>query len=200
MMVNAETGEETEVVALSHLNEYISQTPYTNLRAFPQINWKNAYTFYFYHLRGYWEYNIQKRELKRTVQHADNGANMDYHEASDQIAYTIDNNLFIATPDKDEIQITNFDIDTVSGQAIHRYEFGISKGTFWSPDASRLAFYEKDESEVLNYSRKAYEVAPAADVEFKYPMAGGASEKARVGIYDLQSNKVVYLQKSIRRR
>ena len=40
---------------------------------------------------------------------------------------------------------TNIDKNIVSGQAIHRFEFGISKGTFWSPSGNSLAFYQKDE-------------------------------------------------------
>ncbi len=194
MMVNAETGDEVEVINTRLLNDIISTTPYTNLERLPQIHWIDPSTFYFYHIRGYWEYSIQKRTLTRVVQHGDNAVNMDFHEASKNVAYTINNNLYVATTENERIEITNFSSDTVSGQAIHRFEFGISKGTFWSPNGKQLAFYQKDESEVLNYSRKAYEIAPAPDIEFKYPMAGGPSEKARVGIYNLATGETIYLE------
>ena len=42
----------------------------------------------------------------------------------------------------DQVAITEFDDpNIVSGQAIARYEFGIGKGTFWSPTGKYLAFY-----------------------------------------------------------
>ena len=47
-------------------------------------------------------------------------------------------------PSKNEKNITY-------GQAVHRYEFGIYKGTFWSPLGNKMAFYRKDENKVDNY-------------------------------------------------
>ena len=194
MMVNAETGDEVEVINLRLLNDLMSQTKYLSLPALPEIQWKDPSTFYFYHIRGYWEYSIQKRSLERVSQHADGAANVDYHPKSRNIAYTIGNNLYVATPDEIKIEITNFGEDTVSGQAIHRFEFGISKGTFWSPNGDKLAFYQKDESDVLSYTNKVYEYAPAPDIPFKYPMAGSNSEKAGVGVFDIESRKTIYLE------
>ena len=43
--------------------------------------------------------------------------------------------------------VTNFDDkNIVCGQSVSRNEFGISGGLFPSPDNSRVAFYQKDES------------------------------------------------------
>ena len=39
----------------------------------------------------------------------------------------------------------------VWGTAVHRNEFGIEKGTFWSPKGNRLAFYRMDETMVSDY-------------------------------------------------
>ena len=39
----------------------------------------------------------------------------------------------------------------VLGESVHRNEFGIDGGLFWSPKASRLAFYRMDQSMVVDY-------------------------------------------------
>ena len=65
------------------------------------------------------------------------------------MAYTVDHNLYVAKPlrngkpyEAQRLPVTsNEDKNIVSGQAIHRYEFGITKGTFWSPKGNYLAFY-----------------------------------------------------------
>jgi dipeptidyl-peptidase-4 len=124
--------------------------------------------------------------LKKTVE---NSANHTYHAASNQLAYTIDNNLYI-----DGRAITkNTDKNIVSGQSIARNEFGISGGIFWSNKGNILAFYQKDETDVHNYPLLDVNTTPASLVSIKYPMAGQKSEKPRVGIYNVKSKKSVYI-------
>lgn len=41
--------------------------------------------------------------------------------------------------------------EIVYGETVHRNEFGINKGIFWSPDSSRVAFYRMDQSMVADY-------------------------------------------------
>jgi dipeptidyl-peptidase-4 len=71
--------------------------------------------------------------LKKTVE---NSANHSYHAASNQLAYTIDNNLYV-----DGRAVTkNADKNIVSGQSIARNEFGISGGIFWSSKGCTFRF------------------------------------------------------------
>ena len=194
VIVNAKTGAEVEVVSLTILNNYMTQTRFVALPDLPEITWRNPYVFTFYHVRGYWKYDIQKRTLERILSHADDAQNLSHQYSSNQLAYTIDNNLFLANKDEDKIQITSYGEDTIAGQAIHRFEFGIDKGIFWGPGGKALAFYEKDESEVSDYTLMNYGFAPAQDQDVKYPMAGQLSEKARVGIYNTEKHEITYLQ------
>ncbi|MCH2023139.1 MAG: S9 family peptidase [Saprospiraceae bacterium] len=123
------------------------------------------------------------------------GANVDFHKPSKQFAYTIDNNLYFQNNQGKQLSITSFeDKNIVSGQAIARYEFGIGKGTFWSPDGQFLAFYQKDESDVADYPLLDITTTPGTLKEVKYPMAGQKSEYAKVGIYDTKTGKTVYLK------
>jgi dipeptidyl-peptidase-4 len=119
-------------------------------------------------------------------------ANKDYSNKT--LAFTLDNNLYIATANDPKKAITrNTDKNIVSGQAIHRYEFGISKGTFWSPNGNYLAFYQKDETNVTDYPLVDVTTYPASLNNIKYPMAGQKSEMAKIGIFDIKTSKTIYL-------
>jgi len=124
----------------------------------------------------------------------ENAANQDFCLKNDAIAYTIANNLYVATASNAKIAVTNIDDkNIVSGQAIHRYEFGISKGTFWSPRGNYLAFSQKDETSVSDYPIVDVTTYPASLTSVKYPMAGQASEQAKIGYYNIATKELKYL-------
>ena len=124
-----------------------------------------------------------------------NAANSDFNLNTKTIAYTAENNLYLATEKDSMIAVTKSnDKNIVSGQAIHRYEFGISKGTFWSSSGNNLAFYQKDETNVADYPLLDITTRTGSLKSIKYPMAGEASEHGRVGIYNVTNNKTIYLQ------
>ena len=82
----------------------------------------------------------------------------------------------------------------VYGQTVHRSEFGITKGLFWSPKGNKLAFYRQDEIRVTDYPIFTINPRPAKAKNFKYPMAGDSSHTVKVGIYDRNDkNKITYL-------
>jgi len=136
---------------------------------------------------------INKKEISRFSFHK-NAQNRDYNLDANAIAYTIENNLYIANSTNDKIEVTaHKDKNIVAGQAIHRYEFGIRKGTFWSPDGQLIAFYEKDESNVTDYPLVDVTTYPATVNNIKYPMAGQKSEQAKIGIFNLTTQTTSYL-------
>lgn len=104
------------------------------------------------------------------------------------IAHTKGNNLWI-----DEIQLTDNPEGIVCGQTVSRNEFGISKGTFWSPNGRYLAYYVKDERKVSDYPIVDITKRVAKLEKWKYPMAGMESEKISVVIYDTKTKKKVTL-------
>ncbi|MEN9421830.1 MAG: hypothetical protein RLZZ107_1309, partial [Bacteroidota bacterium] len=125
---------------------------------------------------------------------AENGDNAHFHAASKRLAFTIDNNLYIQESAKFFSPITkNKDKNIVSGQTYARSEFGISEGIFWSNSGALLAFYQKDESAVHDYPLLDVNQVPGAVRFIKYPMAGQASEKPKVGIYNVKTKKTVFI-------
>ena len=81
----------------------------------------------------------------------------------------------------------------VYGQSVHRNEFGISKGLFWSPADDKLAFFRMDERRVTDYPMFGIQPRPAKANSIKYPMAGDSSHTVTVGVYHIESKRLVYL-------
>ena len=81
----------------------------------------------------------------------------------------------------------------VLGESVHRNEFGIDGGLFWSPKASRLAFYRMDQSMVVDYPLVNTKAREAEVRNIKYPMAGMKSHEVTVGVWDCALQKLVYL-------
>ncbi len=81
----------------------------------------------------------------------------------------------------------------VLGESVHRNEFGINGGLFWSPKASRLAFYRMDQSMVEDYPIVNTKAREAEVRNIKYPMAGMKSHEVTVGVWDCATQKLVYL-------
>ena len=119
----------------------------------------------------------------------------DWTSVSRATAYVEDNQLFVVDAEGKKDQLTSDgSCGIVYGQSVHRNEFGIDKGTFWSPDGQRLAFYRMDQSMVTDYPQVDIFPRSASYEPDKYPMAGMTSHKVTVGVYDLKTRQTVYLQ------
>ena len=119
---------------------------------------------------------------------------LEYCKESGAVAFLKDSNLWVASADGTEHQLSSDGSrNIVYGQSVHRDEFGIYKGTFWSPDGQQLAFYRMDQSMVADYPQvNTFEREATLDPD-KYPMAGMTSHKVTVGIFSLQTGKTIYL-------
>ena len=119
---------------------------------------------------------------------------LEYCKASGAVAFLRNSNLFVASADGKEHQLSSDGSrEIVYGQSVHRDEFGIYKGTFWSPDGQQLAFYRMDQSMVADYPQVNTFEREATLAPDKYPMAGMTSHKVTVGIFSLATEKTVYL-------
>ena len=119
----------------------------------------------------------------------------DWNTISKATAYVDNHQLFVVDANEQKHQLsTDGSREIVYGQSVHRNEFGIDKGTFWSPDGQRLAFYRMDQSMVTDYPQVDIFPRSATYEPDKYPMAGMTSHKVTVGVYDLATDKTVYLQ------
>lgn len=179
-----------KILGLPELNALMGNA---DMKRMPAIQWLTIERFYFEEKNSFWEVDMKLKKAQKVSSYSAEGANVDFHSASRRTAYTKNNNLFITFNQK-EIAVTNEPAYMVCGQSISRNEYGISKGTFWSTDGAKLAYYMKNESNVTDYPLTDYSVTPAATKMIKYPMAGGKSEVVYVGVYDVATSQTVKLK------
>lgn len=134
-----------------------------------------------------------KKEIVWSQKKSKNSANEDWNSISRNLAFTKDNNLYVIGTDGKEYQVTNEPDGVVCGQTVHRNEFGITKGTFWSPSGNQLAFYNMDQSMVTDYPQVDTSERVAKHMPDKYPMAGMTSHKVKVGIFNVATQNTIYL-------
>ena len=104
------------------------------------------------------------------------------------------NNIVRVLENGEQKAVTAFtDKNIVAGGTVSRNEFGIEGGLFLSPDKSLLAFYQKDESAVSTFPLLDITTRTGSLMDIKYPMNGMASEVVSVGVYNLNTESITYL-------
>ena len=194
LLISDHTGEKWDtLLKVDELNDKLG----IQLKRIPSVSWIDHNSFFFKSGSDYYKYNVSEGTGEKFTRFPLEGTNIDLCKKTGNIAYTIDNNLYLKKSNGDCVSVTNFDDkNIVSGQSIARNEFGITKGTFWSPKGSFLAFYQKDESDVKDYPLVDITTREATLKSIKYPMAGMSSEKPKVGIYNVKSGRTIYLNTS----
>lgn len=140
-------------------------------------------------------YDWKQQKVVWSMPNVEGAQHTEFCAASKALAYVKDWNLYVRTSDGQDHQLsTDGSRELQYGMSVHRDEFGIHKGTFWSPKGDKLAFYRMDQTMVTDYplvdiSHRVAQLAPE-----KYPMAGMTSHKVTVGVYDVKSGRTVYLQ------
>ena len=138
--------------------------------------------------KGYYGFD-GKKEFKLTDEQQDWRKPKDNDPKLEERVELKEGNLYV-----DDILVERGDgYDIVLGESVHRNEFGIDGGLFWSPKQNRLAFYRMDQSMVEDYPLVDTKAREAKVRNIKYPMAGMKSHEVTVGVWDVISKKLVYL-------
>ena len=138
--------------------------------------------------------DFEQRTVVWRGQIPEGASELTWSKESRALAYCIGSNVFVQTAEGERRQLTaDGDDDIVYGHSVSRDEFGISGGLFWSPDGQRLAFYKKDQRRIPSYPQVDISQRIAATYVDKYPMAGCETEDVSVAVYDVVSQRTVWL-------
>jgi dipeptidyl-peptidase-4 len=191
-MMSASTTDSKakELVTLTEVNTALG----TKLKSFTGLEWIDSSSILLSESGKYYAYNLLLKSGMLLQETNETLENQTFDAKKQNLAFTEKNNLYFFNKNKEKITVTNESNEgIVSGQSIARNEFGINNGIFWSPKASFLAFYQKDQSEVADYPLLDINETPGKLINLKYPMIGQKSEKPRVGIYNLATGKTVFI-------
>ena len=188
--INPKNGKETLLTTREHINQALQAQKLGKLSHLysVQLPWADKTQMLLAMKGKYVVYDWKADQIVSSLVFDKQAANADYSTESGHVAYTIANNLYV-----DDKQVTNEPEGIVCGQTVHRNEFGISKGTFWSPSGQLLAFYRMDESMVSQYPLVDITARVGKVDPVRYPMAGMTSHKVQVGIYNPATEKALYL-------
>lgn len=184
-----------DVTSLTSLNSLLKSSGKDTLKMLGSIEWKNENEFYFSNGKSEFVYNSASKTIAASSRNTDNKSLDSYDAFNDSVfAFTKENNLFISVNGKESQVTTDGSYTLVYGKSVHRDEFGIYKGTYWSPNGKYLAFYRMDQSDVADYPIIDWTKYPAENKNIKYPMAGNKSHYVTVGIYELSTGKTWYIK------
>ena len=157
---NFSSKEETPFLTLSQLNQRLRNVKQDSLKALPPVQFNNDN--YIVSIRGTKYGFSTKDQSYNTLLEKDlsSKANLDQSK-SDYLAYLQDNNLFVTKGGDTKKVTTDGSENIVYASSVHRDEFGISKGTFWSNNGNELAFYRMDQSMVTDYPVIDWTTRPA---------------------------------------
>ncbi|WP_455962173.1 DPP IV N-terminal domain-containing protein [Bacteroides bouchesdurhonensis] len=188
--IQPQTGKETMLVTREQINKVLEANKLGKLSHLYSVSfpWADKSQLLLTLPGKYIVYDFKTDQLVSSLKLKEKASNQDYCAASGKVAYTIGNNLYV-----NDQAVTDEPEGIVCGQSVHRNEFGIEKGTFWSPKGNLLAFYRMDESMVTQYPLVDITARVGEVNNIRYPMAGMTSHKVKVGIYNPETGKNIYL-------
>jgi dipeptidyl-peptidase-4 len=186
-------GDSKEVIiSLSELNIILADLELQSLKSFPLFSYYSSSEIWFWNQNKLILLNLNTKNVVVLNEIDELGENPEFIDPK-RIAYTIGNNLYLSNDFK-QFQITDDIEGIVNGQTVHRNEFGIKKGIFWAYNDNYFAFYRKDERMVTDYPILDISNKPAKVDYIKYPMAGMVSEEVTVGVYNLLTDEITWLE------
>ena len=197
-LVDKKTGKETVLFTLDDVNEWLGGTPDNGLRSlsgarFPYAD-QSVVLINYGGERRLVDFKQHKQVWSQC--NADELQASSFNTVSRHTAFVDGDQLYFRPADggKDIQLTTDGSREIVYGRSVHRDEFGIHSGLFWSPDGMRLAFYRMDQSMVADYPQVNLFPRIAAHEPDKYPMAGETSHEVTVGVYDVATGTTLYLK------
>ena len=192
--INFETKSFTN---LDKLNNGLDAVGIKKLSNIPTINFKSQSSFYFTHDNKIIECNSVAGNLamNKIATLPENAEDIFIDTNKMSVAYTSNDNLYVIYKEGNPIKITKDGTpNLVYGKAVHRNEFGIDKGIFWSPVGNFIAFYKMNQSMVEDYPIVNWNDVPATVKNIKYPFAGRTSHEVTIGVFDCSNGKTIYLE------
>ena len=186
------------LLTLDQINSIAKGNDEGEFKRLPNIIWNDESTGYFYKRNDdgsttLYKLSLSIKKMKPITNIPAGAENITLSEPTMRVAYTIGNDLYIADGDK-QIRLTENPEHVIAGQSVHRNEFAINGGIFWSPDGSKLAYYVMDESMVTDYPLVDITTRIAEAKPIKYPMAGMTSHIVKLHVYDIAAGTDVVMQ------
>jgi len=194
ILAGAPGKEAKSIFTLTDFNTILKAEENTELKRLPRYRWINSNVLQFRRANKIYQINIEDKNLVFELDVNSKVENEEFCQENKSIAYTIDNNLYIANKNGEVAVTSDSDKNIVNGQAVSRSEYGINGGIFWGPQGDQLAFYSKDESKVSSFPIVDINTRVGDLREIKYPMCGMDSEAVKLGVFNLKKKSTTWIK------
>ena len=191
---SAKTKEDQAFLTLNQLNQKLRTAQRDTLKMMPMIQFNQGPEWILNSSGSKIALDPVKNTARVLVDQSLSGKSNVEESKAGYVAYLDHFNLFVANGADQKQVTTDGSKDIVYASSVHREEFGISKGTFWSNNGKVLAFYRMDQRMVTDYPIIDWTTRPAHNENIKYPMAGDKSHQVTVGVYNAETKALVYLK------
>lgn len=143
--------------------------------------------------------DLSSGDVKRLLDGGD-GTALDPRFSPDgsRVVFVRDGDLFMVQAEDGAVsQLTTGATDTVTrglAEFVAQEEMGRYRGYWWSPDSTRIAFLEVDETAVEVWKRASYHAGESTMAEQRYPGAGRTNATVRPGVVDVKTGKVEWIE------
>lgn len=190
------TNMSDTLISLDQINTILEKEKLSKLTALPSLEWMKQDLFYFQKDSTilYVQQNNGSYQVVRSIKLPGNAENMFFSKNKSNIAYTSQYQLYIQTEKITRMLSTDGSANVLYGTSVHRDEFGIDHGIFWSPQGNAIAYYRMDQSMVEDYPVVNWSETPATVKMIKYPFAGRTSHQVSLLVHHPVQNKTVVLK------
>lgn len=146
---------------------------------------------------AFYLYNKETKEFSVLADSEEEQININFSPDGKKAAFVRGNNIFlIDLKTKVETQLT-FDGSEVilNGHFdwVYEEEFHIINGIEWSPDSKRIAFWRLDQSNVPEIKIAKWDSLYLNELSMRYPKAGANNSLVKIGVADVQTKKVKWM-------
>ena len=190
---NFSSKDEMPFLTLSQFNQRLKNVKQDSVKAFPPVQFNSDN--YIVSIKGTkYSFNTADQSYS-TLLDKDVSAKENFDQGNaGYIAYVQDHNLYVSKDGEAKQVTTDGTANIVYASSVHRDEFGISKGTFWSNKGDQIAFYRMDQTMVTDYPIIDWTTRPAKNENIKYPMAGDKSHEVTLGVYNAVTKNTVWIK------
>lgn len=160
------------------------------LNYIPFYHWNSNNEIRFNFKGTYHTHNFSD-STHHSYQLGENKGDLNFSKDNRYVAYTDGNNFGIFDiKNNKHIAVATSEEDGINyGQIVHRNEFGVNEGSYWSPKSTYIAYYRNDQRTVAEYPI-VHTNKRIAEVEMiRYPMAGEKSEEVTLEIYNTKTGQ-----------
>ncbi len=147
---------------------------------------------------NYYVHNLETGETRKLTSTKEKQQYAQFSPKGDKVAFVRNNNLFLtdlATGEEKAITTDGAFNEIINGATdwVYEEEFGFAKAWYWSPDGQKIAFYRFDETEVKEFFMTQWGELYPKQIRFKYPKAGEKNSVVKIGVYDLETGKITWM-------